>query len=83
MPKYSSLQESGTSYKKYFVYSYNRRQNLGSCVKKSSKIKQDKKIFTAWKLSKYGVFSGSYFPVFGINTGKTDQKKLRICALFA
>ena len=25
---------------------------------------------TAWKLSKYGVFSGSYFPVFGLNTGK-------------
>ena len=24
--------------------------------------------FTAWKLSKYGVFSGPYFPVFGLNT---------------
>ena len=23
---------------------------------------------TAWKLSKYGVFSGPYFPVFGLNT---------------
>ena len=23
---------------------------------------------TAWKLSKYGVFSGSYFPAFGLNT---------------
>ena len=24
--------------------------------------------FTAWKVSKYGVFSGPYFPVFGLNT---------------
>ena len=23
--------------------------------------------FTAWKVSKYGVISGSYFPVFGLN----------------
>ena len=26
------------------------------------------KINTAWKVSKYGVFSGSYFLVFGLNT---------------
>ena len=25
---------------------------------------------TAWKVSKYGVISGSYFPVFGLNIGK-------------
>ena len=25
---------------------------------------------TAHKVSKYGVFSGAYFPVFGLNTGK-------------
>ena len=25
---------------------------------------------TAWKLSKYGVISGPYLPVFGLNTGK-------------
>ena len=24
--------------------------------------------FTAWKVSKYGVFSGPYFPIFGLNT---------------
>ena len=24
--------------------------------------------FSAWKVSKYGVFSGLYFPVFGLNT---------------
>ena len=23
---------------------------------------------TAWKVSKYGIFSGPYFPVFGLNT---------------
>ena len=32
-----------------------------------------------WKVFKYRVFSGSYFPVFGMNT---DQKKLRIWTLF-
>ena len=26
--------------------------------------------FTSWKVSKYGVISGLYFPVFGLNTGK-------------
>ena len=26
--------------------------------------------YTARKVSKYGVFSGPYFPVFGLNTGK-------------
>ena len=26
--------------------------------------------YTGWKLSKYGVISGPYFPVFGLNTGK-------------
>ena len=25
---------------------------------------------TAWQVSKYGVASGSYFSVFGLNTGK-------------
>ena len=48
---------------------------------------------TAWKVFKYGVFSSPYFPVFGLNTEiyrsksaffleNTDQKKLRIWALF-
>ena len=30
-------------------------------------------------MSQYGVFSGPYFPVFGLNT---DEKKLRIWTLF-
>ena len=38
---------------------------------------------TSWKESKYGDFSGLYFPVFWLNTGNTDQKKLLICTVFA
>ena len=30
---------------------------------------------TAWKVSKYGVLSGPYFPVFGLNTGKCGPAK--------
>ena len=26
-------------------------------------------------MSKYGIFSGPYFPVFGLNTGKYGQEK--------
>ena len=43
---------------------------------------------TTWKVSKYGVISGPYFPLFGLNTEifsvqeNTDQKKLRIWSLF-
>ena len=47
---------------------------------------------TAWKGSKYGIFAGPYFPVYGLNTGKspysvrmqenTVQKKLRIWTHF-
>ena len=29
---------------------------------------------TAWKVPKYGVFSGPYFPVFGLNTGKYEPE---------
>ena len=31
--------------------------------------------FTAWKVSKYGVFSSPYFPVFGLNTEKYGPEK--------
>ena len=31
-------------------------------------ICQIMKITTAWKVSKYGVFSGQYYPAFGLNT---------------
>ena len=30
---------------------------------------------TAWKVFKYGVFSGPYFPVFGLNIGKYEPEK--------
>ena len=30
---------------------------------------------TAWKVSKYEVFSGPYFPVFGLDTGKYGLEK--------
>ena len=30
---------------------------------------------TAWKVSKYGVFSGPYFPGFWLNTGKYGPEK--------
>ena len=30
---------------------------------------------TAREVSKYGVFSGLYFPVFGLNTGKYGAEK--------
>ena len=32
-------------------------------------------VLTARKVSKYGVFSGPYFPVFGLNTGKYGPEK--------
>ena len=38
-----------------------------------AKLKFD--ISTAWKVSKYGVFSGPYFPVFGLNTDKYRPEK--------
>ena len=32
-------------------------------------------IFSAWEVSKHEVFSGPYFPVFGLNTGKYGPGK--------
>ena len=37
---------------------------------------------TAWKVSKYGVFSGPYFPVFSSNTGKYGPEKPRYLDIF-
>ena len=39
-------------------------------------------IATAWKVSKYGFFSGPHFPVFSPNTGNYGPKKLRIWTPF-
>ena len=30
----------------------------------------DKGVYTAWKVAKYGVYPGPYFPAFGLNTEK-------------
>ena len=35
-----------------------------------NKLMLIREISTAWKVSKYGVISSPYFPVFGLNTGK-------------
>ena len=39
-------------------------------------------IGTAWKVSEYGVFSGPYFPVFELNTGKYRPKITRYLDTF-
>ena len=31
---------------------------------------------SAWNVSKYGVFSGPYFPIFGLNIGKYGPEKI-------
>ena len=43
-----------------------------------------KMINTAWKPSKYGVFSGPYFPVFGLNTEiyPNDQQCMKIVQIW-
>ena len=50
---------------------------MGSILEKVKMYKQRKtkystiySTYTAGKVSKYGVISGPYFPVFGLNTGK-------------
>ena len=38
-------------------------------------VKLEFKTFTAWKVSKCRVFSGPYFPVLGLNTGKYEPEE--------
>ena len=38
--------------------------------------------FTAWKFSKYGIFSAPYFPVFGLNTEKYGPGKMLYMDIF-
>ena len=40
-----------------------------------SNLRVEQVIVTAWKVSKYGVFSGPYFPEFSPNTGKYGSEK--------
>ena len=41
----------------------------------SDNVLKLEKTLTPVKVSKYGVFSGPYFPVFGLNTGKYGSEK--------
>ena len=47
------------------------KQLRSDCTKKELFYKG----FTAWNVSKYGAFSGPYFPVFSPNTGKYGPEK--------
>ena len=46
-------------------------------VKENPDRKKNKK-----NVSKYGVFSGLYFPVFGLNTGKYEPEKTLYLDIF-
>ena len=41
-------------------------------VELAPKVNLVNKSTTAWKVSKYGVISGSYFPAFGLNTERSS-----------
>ena len=50
---------------------YVQKYAHNSCYKSNSLItKEPKNFYTAWKVSKYGVISGPYFPVFRLKTEK-------------
>ena len=50
-----------------FVIQLTINQMLSDCNGTRSHNHLVRKRSTAWKVSKYGVFSGPYFPVFGLN----------------
>ena len=58
---------SWTCYVTIIYIIMNKRE---SKTKAQSFLKFCFKVLTAWKGSKYGVISGPYLPVFGLNTGK-------------
>ena len=47
-----------------------------------NKLMLIREISTAWKVSKYGVISSPYFPVFGLNTGKYGPEITRCLHTF-
>ena len=49
--------------------------SFSNSVSNNSVILHSAIIHTARKISKYRVFSGPYFPVFGLNTGKDGPEK--------
>ena len=59
-------------FKTFIVTTWTRNLQTSSCISSflPSQVKG-----TAWKVSKYGVFSGPYFHVFGLNTGKYGPEK--------
>ena len=64
-------------------------QNMLSLIQKNLKFWSEYyrfsdflKEITTWKVSKYGVFSSPYFPVFRQNIGKYGPEKLHIWTLF-
>ena len=67
---------------------YNRIDSLivaKICIKTLSGMRKEriyKKITIAWKVSKYGGFSGTYFPVFGLNAGKYGPEKTPYLDIF-
>ena len=71
-----------------------RKRNIDLKWVKSTRL-MFRDVVTAWRVSKYGVFSGPYFPAFGLNTesypvplrilskcGKIQTTKVRIWTLF-
>ena len=54
-----------------------KRKTKNKRISKKNYHEANKKAitFTEWKLSKYGVFSGLYFPVFSPDTGKYGPEK--------
>ena len=52
-----------------------RDRERGERERKLSKLFHAAISLAAWKVSKYGVFYGTHFPVFGLNTGKYRPEK--------
>ena len=71
-----------------FVIKTNKQIKQENNEKKENKAKQltfdlwFSLRITAWKVSKYGVFSGPYFPVFSPNTGKHVPEKIPYLGTF-
>ena len=74
------VQHSQTSFNRFvlnapFLYPLKTSKNLGALGTNRSKEHQIFKTTTVWRVFKNGVFSGPYFPVFGLNSGKFAPKK--------
>ena len=74
------VQHSQTSFNRFvlnapFLYPLKTSKNLGALGTNRSKEHQIFKATTVWRVFKNGVFSGPYFPVFGLNSGKFAPKK--------